>query len=254
MSDPMQSGTVLRLTVNGLEQEINYDRHAIEDLLIPLLERWIAATSSAPGRHYAFLAAPPGTGKSTIAMLLERHFGARLGCLGIDGFHLPPDVLNSATITSEDGRRISLASIKGAPETFDVAGLEQLIELSLTGEVRWPIYDRHLHAPVPGVAPVTASHILLEGNWLLLDETPWRELRRFAEVAIFIEAAPSVLRERLVGRKVQGGLNRAEAEAFYERSDGPNVTRTLAGSRLDSVDLLLAMDANGALHERKQES
>ncbi len=241
----------MRLTVNGLDQEIAYDRHAVEDLLVPLLQEWIARTQGV-GRHYAFLAAPPGTGKSTIAMLLERHFGNDLQCLGIDGFHYPQQALDSTTVLDEDGREVSLASIKGAPETFDVAELERLLARSSSRDVRWPVYDRRLHDVVADGATVTAHHILLEGNWLLLDEDPWRSLRRHAEVAIFIKAPPAMLRERLVNRKVAGGLSRPEAEAFYLLSDGPNVERVLSRSHLDSVDLLLEMDANGALHERKK--
>lgn len=237
------------ITVNGLDQEISYDRHGIEDLLAPMLREWVAETGGA-GRHYAFLAAPPGTGKSTIAMLLERLLGGELQCLGIDGFHYPHEVLNARSIRDEDGREIPLASIKGAPETFDVAGLERLLTRSYTEDVRWPFYDRRLHDVVQGGELVTAHNVLLEGNWLLLDEQPWAGLRRHAERTIFIEATSDLLRERLVSRKVAGGLSPEEADAFYLRSDGPNVTRALAGSDLDSVDLLLTMDVNGALHER----
>lgn len=108
----------MKIAVNGLEQEIFYDRHGIEDLLAPLLREWIAQTRGA-GRHYAFLAAPPGTGKSTTAMLLERAVGGELQCLGIDGFHYPQEVLRARSIRTDDGREVPLASIKGAPETFE---------------------------------------------------------------------------------------------------------------------------------------
>jgi len=241
----------MRLTVNGLEQEIAYDRHAIEDLLAPLLRNWM---DKAPGvgRHYAFLAAPPGTGKSTIAMLLERYFGNDLQCLGIDGFHYRQEVLDSTNIRDKEGREVPLASIKGAPETFDVKALDRLLTRSYGEDVGWPLYDRVRHDVVADGTTVTAHHILLEGNWLLLDEDPWRSIVRYAEVAIFIGAPRDLLRNRLVGRKVAGGLSLPEAEAFYLRTDGPNVERVLTRSNLDSVDLLLAMDANGALYERKK--
>lgn len=240
----------MRLTVNGLSQRITYDAHGVEDLLAPLLREWIAKTDD-DGRHYAFMAGPPGTGKSTIAVLLERHFGNDLQCLGIDGFHYPQEILDSTTVLDSDGREVSLASIKGAPETFDVAGMQRLLARSYSEDVRWPLYDRKLHDVVAEGPTVTAHHVLLEGNWLLLDEDPWRDLRRHAEVTIFISAPPATLKDRLVNRKVAGGLSHPEAEAFYWRSDGPNVERVLSRSRLESVDLLLAMDANGALHERK---
>lgn len=49
---------------------------------------------------------------------------------------------------------------------------------------------------------------------------------------------------RLVGRKLAGGLSQADAEAFYERTDGPNVRRVLDGSR--SADFMLEMTVDGA--------
>ena len=132
-----------------------------------------------------------------------------------------------------------------------MAGMERLLTRSYTEDVRWPFYDRRLHDVVQGGDLVTAHNVLLEGNWLLLDEEPWSDLRRHAERTIFIEASSDLLQQRLVSRKVAGGLSRADAEAFYLRSDGPNIERTLSGSDLDSVDLLLTMDVNGSLHERK---
>lgn len=243
----------MRLTVNGLDHEISYDRRAIEDLLIPFLRGWLQQTDDR-ARHWAYLVAPPGAGKSTLALLLQRHFGDELACLGIDGFHYRSEVLASRSVRADDGQQTSLASIKGAPETFDVAALDRLLERSLSEDVRWPVYDRRMHEPVPDALAITARHVLLEGNWLLLDEEPWRALRRYADVAIFIDAPPALLRERLVSRKVSGGLTRDAAEAFYERSDGPNVYRVLNNSLHTPVDLLLAMDADGALHERKATS
>lgn len=55
--------------------------------------------------------------------------------------------------------------------------------------------------------------------------------------------ASEALRARLVGRKLAGGLSPADAEAFYERTDGPNVERVLRESR--PASLLLEMNATG---------
>lgn len=51
------------------------------------------------------------------------------------------------------------------------------------------------------------------------------------------------LRARLIGRKLAGGLSQAEAETFYERTDGPNVRRVLESSL--PADLMLEMTSTG---------
>ncbi|EBE3258316.1 hypothetical protein IEI71_003001 [Salmonella enterica] len=57
------------------------------------------------------------------------------------------------------------------------------------------------------------------------------------------KGAPETLRARLIGRKLAGGLSQAEAETFYERTDGPNVRRVLESSL--PADLMLEMTSTG---------
>lgn len=239
----------MRLVVNGLEQEITYDRHAVEDLLLPRLRAWIDATGDGR-RHVAFFAAPPGTGKSTLALILEQALAPRLQCLGIDGFHRTQTELDRSTMVDEHGERVPMASRKGAPETFDAERLDAALSALRRGdEVTWPVYDRRLHDVVPDGPRVTADHVLVEGNWLLLDEEPWSHLREQADLSVSIRADEDLLRDRLVGRKVRGGLDPRAAQAFYERSDGPNVRRCLDRSALSTADVVLTMGADGMLNE-----
>ena len=55
-------------------------------------------------------------------------------------------------------------------------------------------------------------------------------MRHFADYSLFIRADEGILKERLIGRKVLGGMSREEAERFYEKSDRANVARTLNDS------------------------
>ena len=48
-----------------------------------------------------------------------------------------------------------------------------------------------------------------------------------------------MLKQRLIERKIQGGLSHSEASEFYERSDGRNVSRVLKHSM--QADLILRM-------------
>ena len=235
-----------QVVVNGFEVQVDVDRHLVEDVLVPTLAA-LMSRSGDGARRFVFLAAPPGTGKSTLAAVLERH-AARLGLadlatVGIDGFHHPQRYLDTHDL---DGT--PLAPIKGAPATFDAARLRGFLERSATQALRWPVYDRVRHDVVPDGPLVEAGLVLLEGNWLLLDEPGWRELSAHSVHNVFIDADPALLRERLIRRKVRGGLDPAAATRFYERSDRPNIDRVLAGTDRRKIDLLLRLHADGTIH------
>ena len=235
------------MTVNGLPQEIRYNEATVEELFLPLLRRLTAMQATQGRRMLVFLAAPPATGKSTLLQFLEE-----LTCtheeltqvqeLGMDGFHYPNDYLAAHTIL-RDGTEIPLKNIKGAPETFDVELLAEKLCAAKAGSTAFPVYDRRIHDPRPDALTVDAPILLIEGNWLLLDETPWRTLHSLADYRLRIDVVPALLRDRLIARKMQGGLSEAEARAFYERSDAANVLRFAA--HRGAADEVWQMEADG---------
>ena len=228
------------MTVNGLPQRIRYNEATVEGLFLPLLHRLAALQAEKGGRLLVFLAAPPATGKSTLLQFLERLTQeqddlTRIQPLGMDGFHHPNRYLETHTIL-RDGVEIPLKSIKGAPETFDVALLAAKLRAAKEGATPFPVYDRRIHDVVPDALIADAPILLIEGNWLLLDEEPWCDLRALADYTLRIDAPPAFLRDRLIARKVQGGGSEAEATAFYDASDRKNVERFIAhAGRADEV-------------------
>ncbi|HFP3872145.1 TPA: class II fructose-bisphosphatase [Escherichia coli] len=120
--------------------------------------------------------------------------------------------------------------------------LRQVVE----GDCTWPQYDRQKHDPVEDALHVTAPLVIVEGNWLLLDDEKWLELASFCDFSIFIHAPAQILRELLISRKIAGGLTRQVAEAFYARTDGPNVERVLMNSR--QANLIVEMTEEGRYH------
>lgn len=249
----MASHPSTQLLVNGLEVQARVDAELVDEVLVPLLAE-VAARPRTTRRAFVFLVGPPGAGKSTLAAVMAEAAGRALphptdvDAVGIDGFHLPHAHLTSHHIRTSHGA-VPLSTIKGAPETFDVDGLARHLAASAERDLAWPSYDRRVHDVVPGTAPVTAELVVVEGNWLLLDEPGWRDLAHHASGVVLLTADPALLRERLVERKVRGGLAPAEADAFYERSDRPNIERVLGSSDFSEVDLTLAVQADGTIQQ-----
>lgn len=240
-----------KLTVNGFGFVARYGEKGVEHVLLPLLMRLTELQAERGGRLIAFLAAPPGAGKSTLAAFMEwlsrrTPEATPLQAVGMDGFHYPNAYLDAHSFVDEDGREVGMRSRKGAPQTFDVEGLRAaLADARSDAPAPWPTYSRVLHDVVAASLPIRKKILLVEGNYLLLDEGRWTGLAELADYTVFLSAPEALLRERLVARKVAGGSTPEEARAWYEASDGRNVARVLAHH--SPADLELALGADGSL-------
>ncbi len=107
----------------------------------------------------------------------------------------------------------------------------------------WLVCDRLLHNPVENAVRVEGGIILLEGNYLLLDEDGWHDLADFADYIISITADEAFLRARLIVRKMKTGVDTVR---FVYFSQMPNVRICLTKSR--TADLQLIADKDGEYH------
>ena len=82
--------------------------------------------------------------------------------------------------------------------------------------------------------------LIVEGNWLLLDEAPWRDLR--CDYSIFLRAGDERQLERIVQRKMMGGYGEEAARVFVRENDWPNIQRCMAHSRRGDLNLAPALD------------
>ncbi|MGB7242063.1 MAG: phosphoribulokinase [Sulfitobacter sp.] len=175
------------------------------------LEEIIAAIPLNNGRRIVAIAGAPASGKSTLAEAL----GARIPnsrVIPMDGFHRDND----------DLERAGLLARKGAAETFDVAGFSSVIRsLRSNEDLPFPTFDRENDCVVPGGGRVTAHDetILVEGNYLLLDQPHWRDLAAEWDYSILIDIPIGVLRDRLVQRWLDHGHDAAAALARAEGND-----------------------------------
>ena len=181
-----------------------------------------------PGRFIIALAGPAGSGKSTLAAAVVAELGPTARAVPMDGFHYDDAVLNAW----------GLRSRKGAPETFDVGGFLNLMRrLRVEDEVAIPVFDRSLELSRGSADIVTADHRLLvvEGNYLLLNEAPWTDLAPYFDLTAFIDVPETELDRRLLDRWAQYGKTPAEARAWIDGNDMPNIRRVTRGSRKADV-------------------
>lgn len=218
--------------VNGCAVQATHPRTFIDTIVHPLITQWRSMAAGSEQRIVVFLAAPPAAGKSTLSLLFEQLSAmdgkAKIQALGMDGFHHYQRYICSHSVWVE-GEERPMKAVKGCPESFDFDRLLAYVKrLKQEDVLTWPLYDRSIHDVVDDVIEVSAPIVLLEGNYLLLDETPWKQLSLHCDDSIFIVAQEQAVRARLIQRKLAGGMPPHEALAFCERSDLRNVRRILA--------------------------
>ncbi|WP_029319137.1 nucleoside/nucleotide kinase family protein [Butyrivibrio sp. AE3004] len=239
-----------RVNINGIDVDASYSEESVNNIFLPLLSELSQSQKEKGGRLLVLLAAPPGAGKSTLCSFLqklsEEHDEFKdLQAIGMDGFHRRQEYLLTHN-TIRDGAEVRMVDIKGAPITFDLDLLKQRIkELFEKEKTPWPSYDRHLHNPVENAILVEKDIVLLEGNYLLLDEDGWREIKDYADYTISIKADENMLRGRLIDRKIKSGNTRKAAERFVDFSDMTNVRLCL--NKTIKADLELTLNQYGNL-------
>ncbi len=237
------------VVINGIDVDAVYSEQAVQTIFLPLLEKLERMQKEKGKRILAMLAAPPGAGKSTLLAFLSRlaeERGCRIQTIGMDGFHRRQEYLLSHFV-ERNGEQIPMVRIKGAPVTFDLPRLTESIRKAAAGEVcGWPAYDRLLHNPVENAVLLDSEIILLEGNYLLLDEDGWRDLRNYADYTISVRADEGMLRSRLIDRRIRTGVEHDAAVRFVDYSDMPNVRLCL--EKTLPADLRLHMDTKGEYH------
>ncbi len=188
------------------------------------LAQVIRAKAQGQGRFLAALAGPPGAGKSTLAAELVAALGPGAKAVPMDGFHY-----DDAVLIARDAR-----NRKGAPDTFDVAGFRHLLQrLRVEPEVAIPLFDRDLEISRAGADIVTPADqiLIVEGNYLLLNEAPWPDLAPMFDLTIWIDVPEAELDRRLLARWAHYGKTPAEARAWIDGNDMPNIRRVVSGSR-----------------------
>jgi pantothenate kinase len=162
----------------------------------------------------------PASGKSTLSENLQNELGGeKAGCaiVPMDGFHFDDGLLKERNLLER----------KGAPNTFDVGGLKRTLTALRedNGEdVYVPVFDRDLEISRGSARAISRHHriILVEGNYLLLNQAPWDQLKELFDLTIYLEVPEETLRERLITRWIDHGFDRETALKKAMTNDLPN--------------------------------
>ncbi|GAB4533154.1 MAG: nucleoside triphosphate hydrolase [Anaerolineae bacterium] len=225
-----------RLFLDQTDTPLEIDRTQVERFYHPLASTLLSRCSSLP-RFLVAIAGPPGSGKTALATILVAVINAEAGnevavSIGLDGWHYPNAYLSSHTL-ERDGKQITLRDIKGAPETFDAtAAYRCLLQVRQGGRISFPVYSRRLHEPVARGGYVDPAHkiVVVEGNYLLLDEEPWRRFRPLFDIRMYISASPDTLIASLERRHRRGGKTPDAIARHIREVDLPNARRVAPGA------------------------
>ncbi|GIG85838.1 nucleoside/nucleotide kinase family protein [Plantactinospora endophytica] len=197
-----------------------------------LVARARALASTGPRRLLGITGAP-GAGKSTLAGLLVAALPGVAELVPMDGFHLADAELH----------RLGRHARKGALDTFDGAGFVALLRRLRAGTetVYAPEFRREIEEPVAGAIPVppTVPLLVVEGNYLLVPEPPWAEVRDLLDEVWFLDLDETERLRRLTERHIAFGREPVEAADRARGTDQRNA-ELIAGT-VGRADLVVRM-------------
>ena len=190
----------------------------------------IRARDDAPAtQRFVAIAGPPGGGKSTFAEAVRAGYNERRNgedaCVVVpmDGFHYSLAELARGRCGDPDEARRR----RGAPWTFDaISFVESVKILRSRGYGEIPTFDHATHDPVEGGCRVERRHetVLIEGNYVLLPERPWRDLvdENVFDETWFVDTDVEEAMRRIIQRHVAVGRSEEEARMRAESNDALN--------------------------------
>jgi pantothenate kinase len=187
----------------------------------------IIRRSDVSQRFIIAIAGPPGAGKSTLSeqlvtMLKARSRHSRI--ISMDGFHLENSTL----------KRLGLFDKKGSPTTFDVPAFIQVMKrlAAYESDVAIPIFDRKKDITIENASIVSTQDkiLIVEGNYLLLNDKQWVELQDIWDETVFINPGMDILKKRLIDRWLSYGMDNESAQIRAFGNDIPNAKNVIENS------------------------
>ncbi|KAI9180659.1 hypothetical protein LWI28_006967 [Acer negundo] len=240
------------------------EARCMDEVYDDLAERLLPASSAASNpnlKHIVGLAGPPGAGKSTLASEVVRRvnkiwpqkassFDSRVKPLDVatvlpmDGFHLYRSQLDAMENPEEAHAR------RGAPWTFDPSLLLNCLKnLRNQGSVYVPSFDHGVGDPIEDDIFVTLQHkvVIVEGNYLFLDEGVWKDVSSMFDEKWFIEVDLDTSMQRVLKRHISTGKPHDVAKWRIDYNDRPNAELIMQSKKnadlvIRSISLLISED------------
>ena len=188
--------------------------------------KWAEVQSDGKSRLLIAVAGSPGSGKTTVTqkvvdIISQSPSGPSIVAIPADGFHLSRETLRNLPNADEALAR------RGAPWTFDGAGVARLPEdlrrAAGRETVHAPTFDHQIKDPVPkGLAVGPDVQVcILEGNYVLSDESPWSAISGVVDDRWLIRVGRDLAKQRVAARHVRAGIetNMRDALARAETND-----------------------------------
>lgn len=215
------------------------EARSMDEIYDTLAERLVptaASGTNTSATHFVGLAGPPGAGKTTIASEVAKRVNKlwpEKSCafdqqveppqiavvLPMDGFHLYRHQLDSMENPKEAHAR------RGAPWTFNPdLFLKCLKTLREQGSVYAPSFDHGVGDPVEDDIFINVQHkvVIVEGNYLLLEEGTWKEVSSMLDEKWFVDVDIDVAMERVLKRHISTGNTTEKAKQRIKYNDRPN--------------------------------
>ncbi|KAJ5160921.1 uncharacterized protein N7482_007925 [Penicillium canariense] len=208
-------------------------------------------------RYLVTIAGVPGSGKTTTAQAVVQHLNKdpqiHAALLSMDGFHLSRSELDAFPNPKEAHMR------RGAPWTFDVTRFVDFMHrlriwadqtplatpssesLSSSDVIKAPAFDHEVKDPVEdGIAITSVTNIIIvEGNYLLLNEPGWRDLASLVDYRVFVDTDLQEARERTAKRHVMAGIEKTLEDGYRRVDSNDYLNGVSIREKLIGPDLVL---------------